>query len=364
VGLEVAMRSLTRKRLWLAVFAVVVASGAMGSAQNLPLRDYAPASMLKVPAHTVAVAKFPAIDFHNHINNASPEQLLPVMEATNLAMIVNFTGGFGETLRAQVAKFAPHRDRFLVFANIDWSQIDRPDFGRWAADALEADVKAGARGLKIFKNLGLTVKDGAGRLIAIDDPRLDPIWDRAGTLGIPVAIHTSDPDAFFLPLDRFNERYEELQAHPDWSFAAPPYPPKATLLAQRNRIIARHPKTTFVALHVANHPEDLAEVSGWLDQYPNMNVEIGARLNELGRQPYSARAFFLKYADRILFGTDSTPREPTYRTYFRFLETYDEHFDYFTSQTQGRWKIYGIGLPDEVLEKVYRANARRILRIG
>jgi predicted TIM-barrel fold metal-dependent hydrolase len=348
--------------MWL-TGAVVIAGGALGSAQNLTLREYSPASMLKVPAHTVATARFAAIDFHNHINNSTPEQLLPVMDATNLTMIVNFTGGFGETLRAQVARFAPHRDRFLVFANIDWSQIDRPDFGTWAADALEADVKAGARGLKIFKSLGLTVKDAAGRLVAIDDPRLDPIWARAGALGIPVAIHTSDPDAFFLPVDRFNERYEELQAHPDWSFAAPPYPPKAALLAQRNRIIARHPKTTFVALHVANHPEDLAEVSRWLDQYPNMNVEIGARLNELGRQPYSARAFFLKYADRILFGTDSTPRDTTYRTYFRFLETFDEHFDYFTSQTQGRWKIYGIGLPDAVLEKVYRTNARRILSL-
>ena len=183
-------------------------------------------------------------------------------------------------------------------------------------------------------------------------------------LGIPVAIHTSDPDAFFLPVDRFNERYEELQAHPDWSFAAPPFPPKPTLLAQRNRVIARHPKTTFVALHVANHPEDLAEVVALARPVPEHERRDRRAAQRAGRQPYSARAFFLKYADRVLFGTDSTPRETTYRTYFRFLETFDEHFDYFTSQTQGRWKIYGIGLPDEVLEKVYRANARRILRIG
>jgi len=356
------MTASARARARLVVLAgSMAAAGALASAQNLPLRDYAPVSMLKVPVHAVPRAKFPAIDFHNHIDMASPDQLLALMESANLATIVNFTGGFGETLRTQVAKFAPHGDRFLVFANVDWSQIDRPDFGRWAADELEAAVKAGARGLKVFKSLGLTVKDGAGRLIAVDDPRLDPIWARAGALGIPVAIHTSDPDAFFLPVDRFNERYEELQAHPTWSFGGPPFPPKATLLAQRNAIVARHPKTTFVALHVANHPEDLAEVGRWLDQYPNMQVEIGARINELGRQPYSARAFFLKYADRILFGTDSTPRESTYRTYFRFLETLDEHFDYFTSPTQGRWKIYGIGLPDDVLEKVYRGNARRVL---
>ncbi len=355
------MKPCPRQHVWFAVIAAALASGALGSAQDLPLRNYAPASMLKVAAHTVAAAKFPAIDFHNHLNTAQPEQVLAVMAATNVATVVNFTGGSGDTLRAQVAKFAPHRDRFLVFANVDWSQIDRPDFGRWAADGLEADVKAGARGLKIFKALGLNVTDGSGRLVAIDDPRLDPIWARAGALGIPVAIHTSDPDAFFLPVDRFNERYEELQAHPNWSFAGPPFPPKATLLAQRNTVIARHPKTTFVALHVANHPEDLAEVGTWLDRYPNMHVEIGARLNELGRQPYTARSFFLKYADRILFGTDSTPRESTYRTYFRYLETLDEHFDYFTSPTQGRWKIYGIGLPDDVLDKVYRGNARRVL---
>jgi predicted TIM-barrel fold metal-dependent hydrolase len=357
------MTGCARQQAWALVTAGALAGGAIGLAQGLPLRDYAPASMLKVAGHTVPRAKFAAVDFHNHIDMAAPEQLLTLMDGTNLATIVNFTGGFGETLRAQLAKFTPHGDRFPVFANIDWSQIDRQDFGRWAADELEAAVKDGARGLKIFKSFGLTVKDGAGRLVAIDDPRLDPIWARAGVLGIPVAIHTSDPDAFFLPVDRFNERYEELQAHLTWSFAGPPFPPKATLLAARNNVIARHRATTFVALHVANHPEDLAEVSRWLDQYPNMHVEIGARLNELGRQPYTARAFFLKYADRILFGTDSTPRESTYRTYFRFLETLDEHFDYFTSPTQGRWKIYGIGLPDDVLEKVYRGNARRILRL-
>jgi predicted TIM-barrel fold metal-dependent hydrolase len=283
------------------------------------------------------------------------------MDATNVATIVNLTGGSGNQLRAQVARLAPHGDRFVVFANVDFARIDEPGFGARAAAQLEADVNAGARGLKVFKSLGLTVRDAAGRLVAVDDPRLDPIWAAAGALGIPVAIHTADPDAFFLPVDRTNERYEELQAHPDWSFARPGLPSKPELLAARNRVIERHPRTTFVALHVANHPEDLAEVASWLDRYPNMHVEIGARLNELGRQPYTARAFFLRHADRILFGTDSTPRETTYRTYFRFLETLDEYFEYYTSPTQGRWKIYGIGLPDDVLEKVYGSNARRLL---
>ena len=317
--------------------------------------------MLKVPVHTVPRAKFPAVDFHNHIDMAAPDQLLALMESANLATIVNFTGGFGETLRTQVAKFAPHGDRFVVFANVDWSQIDRPDFGRWAADELEAAVKAGARGLKVFKSLGLTVKDGAGRLIAVDDPRLDPIWARAGALGIPVAIHTSDPDAFFFRSIASTSAMRSCRrirpgALPDRRFRRKPRSsPSATT---SSRVIRRRRSSRCTSPII---PEDLAEVGRWLDQYPNMQVEIGARLNELGRQPYSARAFFLKYADRILFGTDSTPRESTYRTYFRFLETFDEHFDYFTSPTQGRWKIYGIGLPDDVLEKVYRDNARRVL---
>lgn len=320
--------------------------------------------MLNVEVHEVPRAKFAAVDFHNHINNADPQRLLAVMDACNVARIVNFTGGFGDTLKTQMAKFAAHPTRFVVFANIDWSRIDEAAFGDRAAAQLAADVKAGARGLKIFKNLGLGIKDSTGKLVAVDDPRLDPIWAKAGELGIPVAIHTSDPDAFFLPVDRFNERYEELQAHPDWSFGGPPFPSKETLLAQRNNVIARHPRTTFVALHVANHPESLAEVSGWLERYPNLHVEIGARLNELGRQPSTARRFMLKHADRILFGTDSAPRESTYRTYFRFLETLDDHFDYFTTPGQGRWKIYGIGLPDDVLEKVYRGNATRMLKLN
>ncbi|MPY91179.1 MAG: amidohydrolase family protein [Luteitalea sp.] len=333
------------------------------SQRGLTLSDYDPVSMLEVASDVVTKAKVPAVDFHNHINHDEPERLLHVMDACNVAVIVNFTGGFGETLQAQVAKFARHADRFLVFANVNWDGIDEPDFGQQAARQLEADVKAGARGLKIFKNLGLGVKDNTGTLVAIDDRRLDPVWAKAGELDIPVAIHTSDPDAFFLPVDRFNERYEELQAHPDWSFHGAQFPSKATLLEQRNNVIARHPRTTFVALHVANHAENLSEVAAWLDRYPNLYVEIGARLNELGRQPYTARTFFVTYADRILFGVDSRPAESVYHPYFRFLETFDEHFDYFTHPRQGRWKIYGIGLPDEVLEKVYRRNARKLLRL-
>jgi predicted TIM-barrel fold metal-dependent hydrolase len=209
--------------------------------------------------------------------------------------------------------------------------------------------------------------------VKVDDPRFDPMWEAAGKLDMPVFIHTSDPDAFFTPIDRFNERWDELGNHPDWSFYGKDYPAKPELLAQRNRVIERHPKTTFVCLHVANHPENLDEVTAWLKRYANMHVEIGARIGELGRQPRRARQFFEEFQDRIMFGTDATPNGKSmpqqdltpamYQCYFRFLETLDEHFDYSPAviPPQGRWKIYGVGLPEGILKKVYHNNAARLL---
>jgi predicted TIM-barrel fold metal-dependent hydrolase len=221
-------------------------------------------------------------------------------------------------------------------------------------------VRRGARGLKVLKDLGLGVHDKSGKLVAIDDPRLDPIWEECGRLGIPVAIHSTDPEAFFTPIDKHNERYEELKQNPSWSFYGPKFPSKEKLLEERNHVFARHPRTTFIALHVANWPENLDTVSAWLKKYPNMVVELGAREAELGRQPRRAGQFFLEFQDRILFGTDSEPDEKMYANYFRWLETGDEYFDYWDYPGQGRWKIYGMELPDAVLEKVYHANAERI----
>ena len=221
-------------------------------------------------------------------------------------------------------------------------------------------VERGARGLKVLKNFGLEVRDKSGRLVAVDDPRLDPVWEECGRLGIPVAIHVTDPEAFFLPLDGTNERYEELLAHPDWHFYGPQFPSKEAILAARDRMFARHPHTTFIALHVANWPENLDYVSSLLDRLPNVMVEFGARQAELGRQPRRSREFFLEYQDRILFGTDNAPGEQMYRNYFRWLETADEYFDYAGAPGQGRWKIYGLDLPDEVLEKVYHLNAEKV----
>jgi predicted TIM-barrel fold metal-dependent hydrolase len=228
-----------------------------------------------------------------------------------------------------------------------------------------------------LKTLGLYLREQTtqGKLVTVDDPRFDPMWETCAHLKMPVAIHVSDPLAFFKPTDRFNERYEELSNHPDWSYAAPEFPSNEQILEARNRVFARHPRTTFVALHVGNFAEDLQNVSGNLDRFPNMNIDIAARLNELGRQPRAARKFFDKYQDRILFGTDATPHgdeypqqvfnDSLYEIYFRFLETDDEYFDYAPAPVppQGRWKISGIDLPDPILRKVYNQNAARLLSL-
>ena len=244
---------------------------------------------------------------------------------------------------------------------MDWSGIDRPGFFQKAADDLERLVEHGAVGFKIWKDLGLTVRDAGGNLVRVDDERLDPLFDKARELDVPVMFHTADPLAFFEPIDRFNERYEELAAHPEWSFHGAQFS-RRELIAQRNTVFARHPRTRFVAAHMGECPEDLASVSAMLDAYPNVSVDISARIAELGRQPYSARDFFLRYADRILFGTDLLPAVGMYRLHYRFLETADEYFAYPShASRQGRWMIYGISLPDDVLRKIYRENALRLL---
>jgi predicted TIM-barrel fold metal-dependent hydrolase len=336
---------------------------------TLLLKDFDPQPMVHLPVHEVSRAKFPVIDVHNHVNDAGgihdeamdPAEVVRIMDAANVKKIVILTGKWGEKLQGvldQMVKAYP--DRFMVFEQIDYSKIDDANFGAAMVQQLDESVARGARGLKVLKDLGLGVRDKSGKLVAVDDPRLDPIWEECGRLGIPVAIHTSDPVAFFRLTDNHNERYEELMQNPSWSFYGPAYPSKETLIAQRNHIIEKHPHTTFIALHVANWPENLDLVSSWLDKYPNMVVEFGAREAELGRQPRRARQFFDQYQDRILFGTDSQPEAKMYANYFRWLETADEYFDYWGYPGQGRWEIYGLALPDEILKKVYSGNAEKV----
>jgi predicted TIM-barrel fold metal-dependent hydrolase len=365
------------------------------SGQPLALTDYEPKSMLQVHETRVERARFPVVDIHTHISVSAKsekgieltaernylgtaEELLAVMERKNLRAMVNLTGGFDDGLVKTVTKYdKAFPGRFYTFTEPSYSKFLEPTYPRLQADAIEQAHRAGARGLKILKTLGLYLRENitSGKLVKIDDPRFDPMWETCGQLNMPVAIHVSDPIAFFTPTDRFNERYEELNNHPDWSFYGHDFPSNAELLEARNRVFARHPKTQFVVLHVGNFAENLANVSENLDRFPNMFVDMGARIGELGRQPRTSRKFFDRYQDRILFGTDATPHgdefpqqvfnDKLYEIYFRFLETGDEYFDYAPAKIppQGRWRIYGIELPEPILRKVYHQNAARLLRI-
>jgi len=310
--------------------------------------------------------------------SAPVEAVLPLMDRKNIRVMVNLTGGYGKGLEEVIRKFQePHPDRFVTFTEPWWERTNQPGYSQFQADELLRAHKAGARGLKILKTLGLYLRQeiSKGALVKIDDPRFDTMWETCGSLGMPVAIHISDPEAFFLPIDRFNERFEELNAHPDWSFYDHDFPTNAELLEARNRVLARHPKTQFIVLHVGNNAENLPYVGECMDRFPNMHVELAARIGELGRQPRMAQRFFDKYQDRILFGTDAVPNgtdtpqqvfnDQMYEIYFRFLETDDEYFDYAPAPVppQGRWRIYGLGLSDGILKKVYYENAARLLQI-
>jgi predicted TIM-barrel fold metal-dependent hydrolase len=361
----------------------------------LQLADFEPRSMLHVAETRVERCRYPLIDIHTHLSAvaknthgvgigeemqyfASVEDVLPLMERKNIRIMVNLTGGVGKGLEEAIQKFqTPHPDRFLTFAEPWWERTNQPGYSQFQADEIDRAHRAGARGLKILKTLGLYLREkvSTGALVKVDDKRFDAMWETCGSLGMPVAMHVSDPEAFFLPIDRFNERFEELNNHPDWSFHGGDFPSNAELLEARNRVLARHPKTQFIVLHVGNDAENLPYVAECLDRFPNMHVELGARIGELGRQPRMARKFFEKYQDRILFGTDATPHgdefpqqvfnDKLYEIYYRFLETDDEYFDYAPAKIppQGRWKIYGIELPEPILKKVYYENAARLLHL-
>jgi predicted TIM-barrel fold metal-dependent hydrolase len=356
-------------------------------APPLDIQEFQPKSMLVVEEHPVERSRYPVIDIHTHLTFGGgrtekvsfatpPEEMLQVMDRRNIRILVNLTGGVGEGVKAYVdALDRAHPGRFLTFTQPAYRRMNEPGYAKMQADQIVAAHKAGARGLKVLKNLGLVVRDSAGKLIKVDDPRFDPMWEACAALGIPVAIHVSDPAAFFTPTDKYNERFEELNNHPDWSFHGKDFPSNEEILEARDRVFARHPKTQFIALHVGHFAENLGHVSKSLDRFPNMHVELAARVGELGRQPRASRKFFEKYQDRIMFGTDAIPKgfstpqqifgDELYKIYYRFLETEDEYFDYAPAPVppQGRWRIYGIGLPDSILKKVYYDNAARILKL-
>ena len=330
--------------------------------RQLQLKDWQPQSMLTTDQTHVRYAKYPVVDVHNHLaSGRAAERFLSEMNAAGVYCVVNLDGGTSpEEVKGVIANLeGAHPGRFLTYALVDWKGLDEPGWSERAAAKLAACFEAGAKGLKVHKSLGLGVRHTDGTLLAVDDPLLDPVWETCAKYHRPVMIHVSDPAAFFTPLDANNERWHELNANPGWLFYGDRWPSREELLAQRNRAIAKHPKTTFICAHMANNPENLAAVAECLDRYPNMVADIDARISELGRQPYTARKFLIKYQDRVMFGTDTTPTDrEAYRIYYRFLETEDEYFDSSKSHhPQGFWQIYGVHLPDKVLRKIYYENA-------
>ncbi len=355
----------------LAACALLVLAPAAAMAQppaaNRPVmsfEEYDPTAMLKVPGAPVMRARFPFVDVHNHQrrhNDSTVAVLLTEMDALNMAVMVNLSGGTGDALRANVAALkGRHPGRFAVFANLNFQGIDDPAWGRNAAAQLERDVREnGAQGLKIFKNLGMDLRDGAGNRIPTNDPRFDPVWAKAGELGIPVLIHTAEPPAFFLPVDQRNERWLELTIYPGRARPPERYPSFDSLMAEQHAVFRKHRQTTFINAHLGWYGHDLARLGRLMDELPNMVTEIGAVIYEPARQPRFAREFFIKYQDRILMGKDSwVPSE--YGTYFRVLESADEYFPYH-KKYHAFWSMYGLDLPDTVLRKIYFENALRVV---
>ena len=336
-----------------------------------------PQSKLVRKETDVFAPAFPVIDAHNHLgtdfgggwDRRPVAELVDQLDQARVTTYVDLDGGWGEDiLDARLKKFkqaAP--ERFVFFGGPGWNHWpdDGHAFGERAAKRFAQQVMRGAQGLKIWKDFGLQVRDEKGVIVSVDDERLDPLWQTTSELGLPVIIHVADPVAFFDPLDRHNERWDELHAHPDWHFPSPPFPSFNTIIEAFARLVEKFPKLRFVGAHVGCYAENLEWVAALLERCPNFHVDISARISELGRQPFAARRFLEKYQDRVLFGIDCGPQLEAYHTYYRFLETDDEYFDYSWDgvQTQGRWKIYGLNLPKPVLEKIYRANAVRILSI-
>lgn len=346
-------------------------------AQNagMDFEKYEPKSNLVVPEHKITRSKFPFIDVHNHqfsMPTQNVKALLKQMDDLNMRVMVNLSGRGFKSVNGQFGLQDPQYladaianakkstpNRIIHFTNVSFIGVGEPGWADKAIKELENDVRAGANGLKVYKNLGFSFKDNTGKLLRIDDPRLDPVWAKCGELKIPVLIHSADPEPFWQPLDDKNERWLELATRPDRKRSNTNPAPWSDLIQQQHNIIKRHPTTNFIAAHFGWYPNDLAKLGSLLDTMPNMYVEFGAVIAELGRQPGMAKTFFDKYQDRIMFGKDSwMPDE--YPTYFRVLETTDEYFPYH-KKYHAFWKMYGMGLSDDVLKKVYYKNALRII---
>jgi len=323
--------------------------------------DYRPRNTLVVEQHPVPRAKFPVIDIHSHqptpITAEQFDKVVEGMNQNNLQILINLSGSSGSRLQQGLAAIAAsrHKDRMFLFANVVFEGVGTPGWPEQAAAQLDADIKAGAKGLKIFKDLGLRIRKADGSLLRINDPDLDPIWAVAGRHGVPVLIHTAEPQEFFETLDYNNERWLEMALFRDRRYPAGEFPRFKQLLDDRDAMFAKHPKTNFIAAHFGYYGNNLGEAAKWLDRLPNVYPEVAAILAELGRQPRTAAAFFTKYQDRVMFGKDSFQVDE-FPYYWRVFETNDEYFDYYRDY-HAFWKLYGMGLSDDVLKKLYYKNA-------
>jgi predicted TIM-barrel fold metal-dependent hydrolase len=336
-------------------------SDASGRAPTI--EEYQPKSTLVTTEHKPQRAKYPFVDIHSHHWNPTAErvdELVKEMDTINLRVLVNLSGGTGESLKKTLAVMkGRYPNRFVVFANLSYDDLNTPGYGKRAAARLEQDVRNGAQGLKIFKNYGMDLKYANGERVHVDDPEFAPVWEKCAELKIPVLIHIAEPSAFFDPWDFYNERWEELREFPQRARPASKYPPFETLMAERNRMFAKHPWTNFIAAHLAFHGNDLDRLGKLFESHPNVYVDIAAVLAELGRQPYSAHDFLIKYQDRVLMGKDIYDVNE-YKYYFRALETRDEYFEYYRKR-HAFWRIYGFQVPDEVLKKIYYENALKLV---
>jgi len=346
---------------------------AQSDGQTMDFEQYNPPSTLVVPEHPVTSAKYPFIDVHNH-QYQMPDQdlkaLTSEMDKLNMTVMVNLSGrGFRRTatggydvnyLKKAINNAKTNApNRLVVFTNVSFTGVGEIDWTENAVKELEADVKAGAQGLKIYKSLGFSVKDNDGNRVGIDDVRLDPIWAKCGELGIPVLIHAADPKPFWDEHDENNERWLELKVRPRRKRSDTDPVPWQQIIDEQHHIFKKHPQTKFINAHMGWYANDLGKLGSLLDDMPNMYVEIGAVIAELGRQPKMANKFFEKYQDRVMFGKDTWHPEEYY-TYFRVLETDDEYFPYY-KKYHAYWKMYGLNLPDNILKKLYYKNALEVI---
>ena len=335
----------------------------IGTAQQMDFESYNPKSTLVVPVNDVNQARFPFIDVHSHHFEMGSEDLsllIASMDKMNMGIMVNLSGGSGDHLKRALDNVNDHYpNRFVVFANVNFEGVGNPDWGKNAARQLEADVKNGAKGLKVYKSLGLRDTDIDGKRIAVDDPRLNPVWEKCAALGIPVLIHSADPRSFWDPMDSLNERWLELKTRPRRKRSDTDPVPWQQIIDEQHRMFKRHPNTKFINAHMGWYANNLGKLAKFMEEIPNMSVGIGAVIAELGRQPKNAREFFIRYQDRVLFGKDAwQPKE--YPTYFRVLETADEYFPYY-KKYHAFWAMYGLDLPEDVLRKLYYKNALALI---